>query len=143
MAARDGALTIYHFGNAIEGIRKSLPRCPAVNASVDHDILRDASKTFRKAFPNYEAIRHVTGHVSDFTATPDRRREHSHIGELEVGNISFDDSPRQFTGNLYNRSYVVSYKGRAYHYEISLDNAHVLYLVKLRVFSSLMVKPSR
>ena len=47
MAARDGALAIYHFGNTIEAIRKNLPKCPALGGLVDHSILRDASKSFR------------------------------------------------------------------------------------------------
>ena len=67
----------------------------------------------------------------------DRQKEHAHTGELSVGNISFDDSVRQFIGNLYNRHFVVSYEGRACHYEIDANAVHALYLAKLRVYSSL------
>ena len=85
MAARDGALSIYHFGQAGEAVRKSLPTCAALNAKVDHDALKVALADFRKAFNRYEAIRHVVGHVADWSATRALRRKHSHKGPWKGG----------------------------------------------------------
>lgn len=140
MAARDGALAIYHFGNTMEAIKRSLPNCAAVNRTVNHQLLSRARARFRKAFPRYEAIRHVVGHVADFAATPAERERHSHKGGAHtVGNVSFDaGTRRQFLGNLYNRSYVVSFKGQVHHYEITRRSALEFSMTKLMIYSAIL-----
>jgi len=69
MAARDGALTIYHFGSTIDGIRKSLRSCPALSGPIDRQKLTNAGKLFEAKFPGYIAIRHVVSHYGDFSKT--------------------------------------------------------------------------
>jgi hypothetical protein len=44
MAGRDGAMTIYHFGSAIEGVQNSLNYCPALNVQVDRRQIRKAMR---------------------------------------------------------------------------------------------------
>ncbi|MEA2882193.1 MAG: hypothetical protein QOH32_1449 [Bradyrhizobium sp.] len=145
MAARDGAITIYHFGNTIEAIRKALPNCPTMNARVEHSILRGASRFFRTEFPRYEAIRHVISHAADFAATPASIAAHSHRG----GPIKFNrggsleisgKASRYYSDNLMNRTYYVSYEGEAHSYEIDQKTADKLLLAKLRVYSSLVAR---
>jgi hypothetical protein len=141
MAARDGAITIYHFGNTIEAIRKALPHCPTMNARVDHSILRGASRFFRTEFPRYEAIRHVISHAADFAATPASIAEHSHRGgpikSGRGGSLEFSGKwNRYYSDNLMNRTFYVSYEGKAHSYEIDQKTAERLLLAKLRVYSS-------
>jgi hypothetical protein len=151
MAARDGALTIYHFGNTLEAIRRALPSCPTINSGVDHQILRSASKYFRKEFPRYEAIRHVVSHAADFTATQADREVHTHKGgPIKAGKGSIEYSKgmdRFFSDNLANRTYFVSYEGKAHSYEIDHETAGKLFLSRLRVYSALgrssRLKPAR
>src|SRR6516165_4698948 len=57
MAARDGALAIYHFGQALAAISPWLHKCPTVSARLDHPAVRLARKAFRAALPSYDAIR--------------------------------------------------------------------------------------
>src|SRR5256885_4764441 len=49
IAARDGAMTIYHFGCAIDGIKNSLPAAPTLNAKIDRQALKNASNIFRSS----------------------------------------------------------------------------------------------
>ena len=142
MAARDGAITIYHFGNTIEAIRQSLPHCPTLNAKVNHSILRGASRYFRHEFPRYEAIRHVVTHAADFQATPNLRAQHSHKGgpirSGRGGSITYEGKiDRYFSHNMMNRTYYVSYQGQAHSYEIDQETADKLFLARVRVYSSL------
>ena len=57
MAARDGALAIYHFGQALAAISPRLHDCPTISARVDHPAVRLARKAFRAALPSYDARR--------------------------------------------------------------------------------------
>jgi hypothetical protein len=53
MAARDGALTIYHFGQALAAIVPAVRQCAAIVDHVDYMALRLARKSFKAAFPSY------------------------------------------------------------------------------------------
>jgi hypothetical protein len=67
MAARDGALTIYHFGRAIQGLQSSFRFCPTLRDLVDHEAIRQAKKDFDVAFPHNIQIRHAVSHVADLS----------------------------------------------------------------------------
>src|SRR5204863_3920621 len=93
---------IYHCGCAIEGLRASLPLCPALNALVDRQQLKIAGKIFKAAFPGYTAIRHVVAHVADFSMTPDKKAHHAVKGAFVAGGFGSTD-PQGVTwlrGNL-------------------------------------------
>jgi uncharacterized ubiquitin-like protein YukD len=74
MAARDGALTIYHFGCAIDGLKNSLRFCPAL--TVDQTI-RIAGKVFDVAFPDSKEIRNAIAHVADNSQTLQKKLSHA------------------------------------------------------------------
>jgi hypothetical protein len=138
MAARDGALTIYHFGKTIDALRQSFNSCPYIKGLVDHQVLREASKSFRREFPDSEAIRHVVGHVIDFCATPLQREHHSAQGPTPSGSDpALSNERQQFHGMLDLRTYIVSYAGCLYSYEICEKTARQLNAVKLKIYSSL------
>jgi hypothetical protein len=144
IAARDGAMTIYHFGCTVEAIKASLPRCPTLNAGVDHSNLRMARKLFESHFPGYKDIRHVVAHTAEFAATIDDKEIHSHKGRLKIssdsGSVSMEVSDQsastQFLGNLCDNTYFITFEGRIHKYEISHATAEKLVSVKKRVFSS-------
>lgn len=151
IAARDGAISIYHFGCVLDGIKASLPTCPTVNAHVDHGIIRLARKDYRRAFPHYERIRHVVAHSADFISTTKNRERHSRRGAFKakagtVGvEINDDQRVTQFSGNLYGNSYFITYDGEAYGYALSQDSADTMQIAKDRVYSAfgdaVIVKP--
>ena len=77
LAARDGAMSVYHFGVAMEGIKKSLPSYPTIDAGVDKKQIRIATNLFRKYFPRPEAIRHVVAHSAEEISAK--------VGDVEIG----------------------------------------------------------
>jgi hypothetical protein len=44
VAARDGAMSIYHFGKCIDAIQSLFRLCPSMNDKVDHTKIRMAKK---------------------------------------------------------------------------------------------------
>ncbi len=142
MAARDGALAIYHFGQALAAVSAGLRGCPTLNAVVDHTRIRLARRSFAATFPEYDAIRHVVGHAADFSATPMERRIHSITGpwKLSFGRVTIEVKDRggyhQFSDNLYDRTYCVTYKGRAHNNDISDETLNALSRARERVYSA-------
>ena len=64
---RDGALSIYHFGMSMAGIRNKLGLCPTLHGLVDTDKFREADRAFRGAFPRIELLRHAIAHAAEET----------------------------------------------------------------------------
>jgi hypothetical protein len=138
MAARDGALTIYHFGSTIDGIKSSLPSCAALNAHVDHQKIRAACKLFKARFPGDRAIRHVSAHVADFSKTIAEQASHAVKGPFKERFFSSED-PNGTTwlpGNMNNDTYAVTFEGRAFSYALNLETVAKLRSLKQDVYSA-------
>ena len=138
MAARDGAMTIYHFGCAIDGIKNSLPTSPALNGKVDRRKLKDGSNIYRTSFPGYLALRHVVAHVADFSQTLEKKTSHSVKGPFRKGLFRSDD-PNGVTwlgGNMNGCTYAVTYEGEAFTYDLSRETVAKLRSIKNRIYSA-------
>jgi hypothetical protein len=138
MAGRDGALTIYHFGSTIDGLKNSLPSCPALNAQIDRRTLKDSSRIFEATFPGYIAIRNAFAHVADLSKTVEKRMKHAIQGLFKT-KWFFSEYPAGITwlpGNMNGNTYAVSFKGGAFTYELSRENAGRLTEIKDRIYSA-------
>jgi hypothetical protein len=140
IAARDGALSIYHFGRALAAILPWLGNCPTIRGLVSHDAIRLARKSFVAALPSYDALRHAVGHAADFNATPEKREAHSikppwkgSFGEVNLQIIGAKSS--RFTETLHGRTYYVSYEGHIHHYEIKPETLDVLCKARERTYA--------
>ncbi len=146
IATRDAAMSIYHFGSILDGIKSSLSACPTLCAMVDHKNLRIAIGSLKSAFPNYKAIRHVVGHSADFSQSIAKRQQHSRKGPFKAtvgqAGIEIKGSPdrlTQFIGNSAGRSYFVTLDGEVYGYELSRTSADRLKTIRGRVHESFEV----
>lgn len=138
MAGRDGAMTIYHFGCAIDGLKNSLQGCPTLNAKVNHRALKDAGKIFETSFPGYRAIRHVVSHVADFSQTLEKKTSHAVKGPFTKSRFSSAD-PEGITwlgGNMNDNIYAVTYAGNAFTYELNTASVAKLRSLKDRIYSA-------
>lgn len=68
-AARDCAMSIYHFGRIIEGIDESLAKCPQLRELIDGQAKRKARKKFERQFPSYIVLRHALAHSAERSKT--------------------------------------------------------------------------
>jgi hypothetical protein len=137
MAARDGAMSIYHFGQALIAIAPWLRNCPTPRACVDHAVIRLARKSFFAALPSYNAIRHAVGHAADFNATIELLEEHS--VQAPWGHAGFHIEGKRavrLTEQLIGRTYYVSYAGDVHHFEMADNTLAVLLKVRERVYAA-------
>ena len=131
LAGRDGALTIYHFGIACDGIRQSLAGCPTLRAKVDTTALRAAVRDCRKHFPNSEVIRHSIAHAADKVRSPQTFQEHSFSGSFKLGDLDIDDKKGiTVTHAFVGQSFFNSWKGKIHSYELSPATLHKLMAIK-------------
>jgi hypothetical protein len=138
MAARDGALTIYHFGRAIEGLRNSLGFCPALSSQVDSRKIKNAQKIFESRFPDNIEIRNAVAHVADFSQTTEKKTSHAVKGPFKTKWFSSED-PLGVTwlpGNMNGHTYAVTFMGKPYTYDLSFESASKLRDVKVQIFSA-------
>lgn len=81
IAARDGTLTIYHFGKTLKAI--NFKHAPTIALHVDHKLLRAARSTFDQRFPENIEARNAVGHAADRHATADKSGETTYKGGLD------------------------------------------------------------
>jgi hypothetical protein len=142
MAAREGAMTIYHFGQALAAIAPAVRQCSSIADRVDYAALRLARKSFKAAFPNHYAIRHVVGHVVDFTATVEKRNRHSVMPPWQhtfddAGTLQYAGTRPIFSpGNLHGRAYLVTYEGDVHFYELRAETLERLLAIRERIYSA-------
>jgi hypothetical protein len=72
IAAKQGAMIIHDFGTALSDIFGMFGGCPTLKSMVRLAQLREAAKTFRKAFPKFERLRHSTAHPETRRRAPAR-----------------------------------------------------------------------
>jgi hypothetical protein len=120
VAARDGAMSIYHFGKTLEGIRANLGSCPAVRPWVDSSALRLAAKRFDNYFPQFVAMRHAVAHAGELTRGEKNFDKHSFTGNYTGPGIEVVDSAHMSIRNsLFGRTYTATFDGQVATYEIS------------------------
>jgi hypothetical protein len=138
IAARDGALTIYHFGRAIEGLRESFGACPALSSQVDHHKIRRAYKDSNQPSRTFIEIRAAVAHVADFSGTTQKKFFHSVKGIFKAKWFS-SNNPAGITwlaGNMNDHTFAVTLEGKAYTYDLSLQSAERIREIKLQIFSA-------
>ena len=88
-AARDGAMSVYHFGRTLEGIDKSLPSCPSLRALIDERLLKEPRSKFLRSFPYFIPLRHAVAHAGERTSTPKELKKHAAGGGrvIELGQV--------------------------------------------------------
>jgi len=144
MAAREGALTIYHFGQALAAVAPAVRQCSSIADRVDYAALRLARKSFKAAFPSHDAVRHVVGHAVDFTATVEERNRHSVMPPWEH---AFNSHTMQYAGtrpifklgDLSDRAYLVTYEGDVHFYELKAETLERLSAIRERTYSAFRV----
>lgn len=141
MAARDGALAIYHFGQALDAIGSSLKECPTVRACTDHTKLRLVRTQFHAHFPSAHSIRHVIGHHADIGAAIEWSAKHSVRGPYQAtfGGTAIrilDHAHIVFCDNLYDHTYVVTYDGAVHSYQITAETSDTISKIRQKTYSA-------
>ncbi|MCL6729322.1 hypothetical protein [Sphingomonas hankyongi] len=114
IAARDGAMQLYHFGQALKAINGLLARDLSIAKHVKTKLLRDAQTRFDTAFPHWHEVRQGAAHLADFSKTPDRVSGHA----APVSQIPFiefrggdPNTPIYAANNLHGCTYSCTVEG--------------------------------
>lgn len=105
IAARDAAISAYHFRRALEGIYAL--DAPAFRAKLGEALLADAAKLTRERLPDHIEVRDAVAHVADFMR--DERQFHKHAVE----------GKQYIFGKLSGRTLTVTKNGK--HYSLVID----------------------
>jgi hypothetical protein len=118
IAARDGAMSIYHIGKVLKEIYPLLNKCPTILARTDRHSLRITRKKFLSFFPNFENIRHSSAHAAEYAA--DTTGKHAITGPISHSIIQAGSGAKiTIAGALNDREFVSTFDGKIQSYEIS------------------------
>jgi len=138
MAARDVALTIYHFGKTFEAIRDTIACCPRLLALVG-DI---SPGILSSRIPDYQAVRHAVAHEAENLNTNLLSGRHGIDGPHVRPGLNREAGARNvfISGLLQGHTYTVTVAGKktpasVCSIEISVDTLSSLGAVCADVFS--------
>jgi hypothetical protein len=134
VAARDGAMTIYHFACVIDGIRQSRRNAPTLSAMIDDQRIKIAGRLFNTYFPDFERVRHAVAHAAELMATPESTARNisaqntitSHGHELSIGDL-LDEQNGKFTTTI---------EGCRVSYQLSRDALNKLVRIQGYIYSA-------
>lgn len=120
VAARDGAMTIYHTGKTMELTRAALKRTPTLEALTSTAPLSQAGKTYRQAFPTFEKVRHAVSHSSELFRDKESVARNAFSGSYDDGLVRIENSTNAVVSNsLLGRNYTNTIDGKIVSYEVS------------------------
>ena len=137
IACRDGAMTIYHFGQTFQHIRAALGSCPTINSLVDSQHLRLTNKKFESQFPDFEGLRHAIAHASDLWKNVSSFARNAFTGKLTGPLVVAAKGGRiAMRNNLINRQFSTTFETRLVSYEISAETLNRLISLKNEFYSA-------
>lgn len=123
VAARDGAMSIYHFAKTIEGVRAAFGDCPTYRSAVDHRKLRAATKDIEVSFPGFEKLRHALAHNAELRRSHEHAAQNATKGPFDNFGIKIEGEGSVTIGNgLNGNKFFTSIDGIMASYEISRDS---------------------
>lgn len=145
VAARDGAMSIYHFIKAMEGVKHCIHKAPTIEACFDRSVSRLATKLFNSHFPNWNEIRHAVAHAAELSETPEKLKSNSFSKELSLDGVHInkggDGTGCVFISNgLINNSFSTTINGKLLQYEVSSQMHLALTEVRDQFFSAFSTK---
>lgn len=131
IAARDGALSLYHFSCSLEALQSLLIRCPTTRNS-DLKALKTAAKVFRRAFPNAAALRHAVAHAGEVFANPARMKEHIQQQDFNSPG-GFSSAGGYLSAQLFERRFSIGWQGKVF--TVTMDISSVVTLAAIQAMA--------
>lgn len=120
MAARDGAMTIYHMMKVIDGIKALLRFAPTIRNRVDRIKMRTATRLLDSYFRDFNKIRNVVAHLSELSQTLEAFQKNAFSGSALQYSLNINNIKNFMIQNsLSDRKYIITINGEILSYEIS------------------------
>ncbi|WP_143435244.1 hypothetical protein [Henriciella aquimarina] len=128
VAARDGAMTIYHFAKALDNANGAAFRVPTIARLVDKNLLKDARKLLEDTFPLHVALRHAVAHAAELASNPEKEKDRALSGPYEGLGIKIEHEQATATieEGLSNRTFFTTHQGQILSYDITKSSADAL-----------------
>jgi hypothetical protein len=137
IAARDGAMSIYHFGKMFEASRASIGKMPTVLAKHDKMLSRQARKLFEQHFPNFLDIRHAVAHSAELTKDQAAFDKNAFTGSYSGPGLKIEAGAKNnIVMGLTGTTFATTHEGRILTYDITRATLDTLGRVLLTYFSA-------
>ncbi|MBC7314333.1 MAG: hypothetical protein H5U11_17730 [Rhizobium sp.] len=87
VAARDGAMTVYHFAKTFEILNTYVAKSPSLKAGSDKVAIKRAGRTLREFFPQINVLRDTIAHDGELKNTVEKAAWHPLKGPIRVGTL--------------------------------------------------------
>lgn len=124
IAAREGAMVIFHYFKRRENISQSIGSCVQLNKNKLRPYLKKSNEMLNRSFPSWMAIRHNVAHRVELEKVDFHRIK----GPIKFGQATLGDAhgTMLISGSLAGNTYSATYNGKLHSYGISNDSLHVL-----------------
>ena len=133
MAARDGAIRVRDFEDAMNGANGYLKKCAGESLQLP---IISPYKMLDEAFPQRAKIRHAAAHTTARNKNDEQAERHSANGPYEAPGISIGPGATNTTiqDMLINSTYTSTWSGEFVSYDLSLKSFQVLENIKCAFF---------
>ena len=137
IAARDGAMSIYHFAKAMDGANTWAFRHKIIGDKVDKTLLRKSFKQLQQSFPRLAAMRHSIAHSTELIKNPDWYKDHAFTGSYDRHGIQLDNAKNFMATNvLSGNTFISTFENEIIEYEISQNSLDQLIEIRTLFFSA-------
>ena len=120
IAARDGAMTMFHYGKCTALINRSVPKALQTMSSAQKRKI--GAKLFASLFPDFDDMRHSVAHAAEFYNDPAERLKHVVEGaaiKSDALNIGNPSAGVILAGTMEGRRFQSTMDGRVVAYELT------------------------
>jgi hypothetical protein len=142
IAARQGAISLFNLGKAMQSIRADLKNCPSLDSIVKQEDLAGALRTYRSRFPRFEGVRHVVAHDAEFFGPQEQRFKHALREPIKRGSFIEAGAGLPLGQNLNGDEFLCSFEGKLVSYQInaeSFEYAKTAILAMIGTFDDAMI----
>jgi len=137
LAARDGAMTIYHFATTLSGINETVAELSEFKTLMNREKMKSANKMLSEKFPNFGEVRHAVAHVADKVKNPRKFKTHSFSGSIDSRAIKAENvSGLTISNMLVDRQFTNTWNGKLLTYELSQTTIDHLNCVRKEVWEA-------
>lgn len=133
IAARDGAMTIFHFGDTLQLVRKTVGLCKTLLGLIDPKALKRHCDYFESQFRNFDSLRHSVSHDATTSRYLQKKNNANVFSGVMASEQQIDAPNMRIRGALFGRKFVRTHEiaGRMVEVSYELSVASLAELVKV------------
>jgi hypothetical protein len=119
IAARDGAMCIYHFAKSFDGVCYWTSQSAFLSSRINRAERKQASEILRERFPQFETMRNAIAHAGDIFGNA-QSEKHIIKGPLSTPDITVEEGGKLFVQDSFSgdRTFMTTFRGELQQYDI-------------------------